>query len=429
MKAVASIFIVAVLLTCFTANGRTQAKDGLVTRMRQHESSIFHMYLEYQKLYYEDKSRVHELAAFEKLLSVYIDQVMEIYETISLSVTENREPRDIASRALTLKSLMFLEKAPLNFHFFERACYQYYESLNVYEGTNEPPALYKDLPHPIQAGSKTYYRLVDLLEEKGRGLQDFGKVKISFRNFMVTANFEPDNLELVKLSQTGSTSGGYTFELAETRIREAFAKVFRKSTEIETYVALPAGTYLLRLRGSSKSDFTTLTRFYVRANQQNHYVMEPLADWIILYEHPTDKRPDYYKYQRNKSTFGADAMASNVSLQNSNESATNWQEKNGSNGQTSTNHVTLVMDSVRDLLPAYEIKVMFDFNDPEVKDNAIDIISRAIVEYAHSPEYYDCWSSWTASWRISQKVREVVSPGSLIPIELLELVYRVLGEL
>src|SRR3972149_971079 len=89
------------IILCFCGTCLAQVNtDALVKRMRQHESNILLMYLEYQKLYYEDKSRHHELKAFEDLLSVYIDQVTEIYETLNLSVRKTAAPRDITSRAL-----------------------------------------------------------------------------------------------------------------------------------------------------------------------------------------------------------------------------------------------------------------------------------------------------------------------------------------
>ena len=46
-----------------------------------------------------------------------------------------------------------------------------------------------------------------------------------------------------------------------------------------------------------------------------------------------------------------------------------------------------------------------------------------------SSAYYNKWDDWTASWEISNKIREILSPGSLVPIELVELVYTVLKEL
>ncbi len=421
MRPLAVLFL---LVSGWTAVALGQANAALDQRMSQNEQTILRMYLEYQKLYYEDKSQLEELAAFEKLLDVYIRQVMEIYETLSLSEHAGAVARDVAARALVFKALMFLEKAPLNYRYFEQACYAYYEALNIYEGTDEPPVIYKDLPEPIQVGSRVYYRLLELLEDKGRGLQDFGKVSIFFRNFMVTANFNPENLELVKVSEQGDKTGAYTFSLAESRIKQAFEHVFQKSRDVQTYVALPAGAYILRLSGGVKSDFTPLTRFYVRANQQQNYVLEPLADWLVLYERPRDRRPDFARYQRNKSTFVAEGMTSVVGF----DTAANGEE----HSQATTGGKTAeaqVADIVRDILPGFNIKMTFDFSDAEIREKAVDIISRSIVEYVNSAAYYNSWGDWTACWQIAGSVRQVISPGSLIPTELLKLVHEVLAQL
>ncbi len=89
----------------------------------------------------------------------------------------------------------------------------------------------------------------------------------------------------------------------------------------------------------------------------------------------------------------------------------------------------LVAQIVAEFMPKFEIKLIFDLNDPEIKDNAIEIIAESIVAYVKSSAYYNKWDDWTASWEISNKIREILSPGSLVPIELVELVYAVLKEL
>jgi len=415
-----------ILLSFSRVNAQSgQAGQALINKMGQHENDILLMYLEYQKLYYEDKSRRSELRAFEHLLSVYIDQVTEIYETLKLGDKKSIKPRDIAARTLIFKALMLLEKAPLNQQYFEKACYEYYEALNIYEDTDVLPVVYKDLPRPILAGTKSYYRMKDILDDKGSGLKSFGKVNITFRNFMVTADFDPENLELSRLPGNGHDSNsGLTFELAEKRIKDSFAEVFRKNVEVHTYVALPAGAYVLRLHGSSKSSYIALTQFYVSENQQQHYIMEPLADWIILYENPMVKRPDFYKYQRMQSTYVGNGLETNLGLEP------------GSNGAAETNefsssisHEILVAEIIKDLLPNYEIKMMFDLNDPDVRESTSEIMAKTIVEYLNSPQYYRSWSHWTSSWIICQKVREIISPGSLIPVDLMKLVYKVISEL
>ncbi|MFQ5604794.1 MAG: hypothetical protein ACE5HS_16105 [bacterium] len=423
--------LLTILVFCTQSPSLFAQRDQnvLINRMRQHENYILRSYLEYQKLYYEDKARIHELKAFEDLLTVYIDQVMEIYETLNLSNEDIQVPRNIAARALIFKALMYLEKAPLNHEYYEYACYSYYKALNLYSGSDDPPVLFKDLPQQIQSGDKFYYRLIDILDDKGQGLHAFGKVIISFRNFRVTANFDPQQIELIKIEDDPATRGIYTYNLAESRIIKSFEEVFRKGREVEQYVALPHGTYILRLNHGSKSDYTALTRFYVRANQEQKHIMEPLADWLILYENPTSKRPDFYKFRRT------------VKISDNNLAASNGFEANGSDDndenknalpappQSLSKKEMLVAEIVSEYLGKYEVKLMFDLNDPEIKGKAIEIIAKSIVEYVESEAFYNEWNVWTVSWDIAKKVREIISPGSLIPIELLELIYGVIKEL
>ncbi len=404
-----------------------QNATSLVDRLRQEESDIVSMYLEYQKLYYEDKSRTNELQAFEELLSVYIDQSMEIFETLNLVAENNQEARDIVSRALAFKALMFLEKAPLNNEYYEKACYEYYASLDLYAGTNIPPVLYKDLPAPIISGSRIYYRLVDLFREKGARLRDFGKVKLSFRNFMVTANFDPASIELVKLEEP-SLSSKYTYQLAETRIRTAFEEVFQKSSTVETYVALPQGTYVLRLTGAGK-DFSALTRFYVRASQEQHYIMEPLADWIILYEKPASKRPDFTLYQRRKSLLANNGLPGDFGFRTRGNGTTFSRPGKGAPAKPRADKKAAVSAIALDLLSEDSIKMIFEAGDSTVSDSVIEIIAESVVNYVESPSYYNHWNHWAASWQISNKVRVAISPGNVVPIELVSLVYRVIESL
>ena len=430
MRTLSRTLFVSLCFSVFVLKGFSQNQSSIfIERMRQHEHNILNAYLEYQKLYYEDKSRINELRAFEDLLTVYINQVMEIYETLNLSERKNEIPRDSASRALIFKNLMFLEKAPLNVEYYEKACYEYYEALNLYEGTDAPPVVYKDLPQIIQTGARTYFRLIDLLEDKGKELNNFGKVNFTFRNFMVTANFDPEMLELIKIHNNPISIEHFTYDLAEARIKKAFARVFQETGEVQTYVALPQGTYVLRLNSGVKSDHTALSRFYVRPNQEQHYVMEPLADWIVLYETPTSRRPDYYKFSRNQKT--ADSTSSQAKLTNGHSNGSSkGKGKNKSLQETlKTNHLILVAEIVAEYMPKFEIKLIFDLNDPEIKDNAIQIIAESIVNYVESSAYYNKWNNWTISWEISNKIREILSPGSLVPIELVELIYSVLKEL
>ena len=90
------------------SSGRGQSLDRiLIPQMEKYEFDIQNTYREYQKIYYEKKSSLAELRAFEDIISVYVGQLLEIYETLSLSGFGKLEaPRDIAARALIYRDLI-----------------------------------------------------------------------------------------------------------------------------------------------------------------------------------------------------------------------------------------------------------------------------------------------------------------------------------
>jgi hypothetical protein len=299
----------------------------------------------------------------------------------------------------------------------------------LYRDTDDAPVIFKDLPQYIQTGDKIYYRLMDILDDKGKEMFDFGKVIVSFRNFRVTANFNPQLVELIRVEDGSTADNELTYNLATPRIINAFDEVFRKAREIENYVALPQGTYILRLNTANSGGYTPLTRFYVRANQEQYHILEPLADWIILYENPTSKRPDFYKYRRNNQGSETGGFASNLNFNQTNGHTSASKTAPVSAVGEVTSHEQLVAEIVAAYLSQFDIKLMFDLNDPAIKDNAVQIIARSVVGHVESRNFYNEWNLWTASWDISKKVREIISPGSLIPIELVELIYKVIREL
>lgn len=427
MKTVVRLFLIMVI--SFGVVSTSLAQDGesiLIEKMLQLESNILEAYLEYRKLYYEDKSRLKELSAFENLVTIYINQVNEIYETLTLVQSKTETARDIFARSLIFKALMFLEKASLNIEYYEYASYEYYKALELYNKTDDPPVIYKDLPRVIPTGDKNYYRLVDLLEDKGSRLNEFGKINIVFRNFKVTANFNPQMLEIVKLPDPKYPEQGYTYHLALPKIIAVFEEVFRNTQEVETYVALPKGTYVLRLNQSneSESDYMALTTLYVRNDQEQFYCMEPLGDWMIFYENPKSKKPDYYKFRRTNQLNTISEIKEARALTNKSKSSDQSDELSGM-------HIELINEIVAHYLPQFDIKLSSVSNHSEITDQRIfiSIISRSVIKYVESPSYYNQSNLWMASWQISKEVRELVNPASPIGLELLELIYRTLNEI
>ncbi len=424
---------VGLLLCAGPAAGRGHAQPGveaLILQMRQHETSIVNTYLEYQRLYYEDKRRTHELQAFEDLLTAYIHQVMEIYETLSLTESQAVEPRDIAARSLIYKALMFLEKAPLHHQYYEKACYEYYAALALYDGSEEAPALYKILPQPVKVGETTYNRLIDLIEEKGRDLARFGKVGLSFRQFRVTANFDAEQIRLQRLDTDGFGQG-YTYSLAEDRIRRAFEEVFKRQRPVHTYVALPQGMYAIKLASRPHAGYEALTRFYVRANQQQRYAMEPLGDWLILYQIPGSRRPDFYRFKRThpvpQTTRAASTQASVADPRPPLMAGQNGHSQaSAASGNTPQD---LIAEIITFYLPQYEVKLGPALNEPPFREKATGIMAEAVLAYVNQGRLYQAWNTWAASWEIAKRVRDALSPDQAIPLELLQLLHRILEEI
>ena len=167
------LIIIISLSSCSICFGQ-HMDSKLIPQMENYELDIQNTYREYQKIYYERKSSLAELSAFEDIISIYVSQILEIFETLSLSGFDNLEiPRDIAARVLVYRALIYLEKAPLNVEYFEKACYDYYTALDMFENAGENiPAIFKRLPNPILVGNHEYTRLIDVIDCKGTELYD-----------------------------------------------------------------------------------------------------------------------------------------------------------------------------------------------------------------------------------------------------------------
>ena len=105
---------------------------------------------------------------------------------------------------MIFRALPFLEKAPIDATYFEKACYDYYEALTLYESTDKVPVIFKSLPYSIRLGNKFYNRLIDLLDEKGKDLFQFGQIHLVLKNFKVTSPFDESSLEPVRFGLAAS---------------------------------------------------------------------------------------------------------------------------------------------------------------------------------------------------------------------------------
>jgi len=394
-------------------------EDKLTPRMQAYEFDIENTYSEYQKLYYERKSSEAELHALEQIISVYVDQILKIYETLVLSGTTSLyEARDIAARSLIFRALTHIEKAPLNPHHYELACYDYYDALELYRNKNEIPVIYKPLPRELWIGNRRYDRLIDLMNEKGKELFSFGRVEFYFFNFKVTSDMNANDLIFMRFKSAANTFK-YTFNLAENKIKQAFKDALKEQENTSFYLALPEGSYFIRYKSDLDPLNVQLATIYVRANQEQKYIVEPISDWIILYEEPLYKRPDFKKLKQNLALFAG-----------SNSASITFDFMKLTKGDKAQHDALMkIMNGiVKKSMEEIELNLMFDLNDSWFRNKFIEITSSIIIKYATSSQYYNNWSTWHLAWEIAKEITATVSPGRQVSTEMIQLVHSILNK-
>ena len=400
------------------SSGRGQSLDRiLVPQMENYEFDIQNTYREYQKIYYEKKSSLAELRAFEDIISVYVAQLLEIYETLSLSGFGNLEaPRDIAARALIYRALIYLEKAPLNLEYYEKACYDYYRALAMFDNVDNIPAIFKRLPEPILVGAREYNRLIDVIDHKGSELYAFGKVNLFLRDFKITTNLDIDEMEFVRV-ESPIDKAKYTYNSAENLIKDTFKKVLINDGRSNTFLALPEGSYFIRTNSKGKAArHIFLSALYIRANQQHDYLVEPLVDWFIMYENPDTKKPKFTKTTAEKSSTAEG---------NGKNSKPNKKSR-GSNKDRQMEQLIILNEVTNSCLDKVDSNLIFNIKDPWIRNKFANTVSEVIYHHVQTLNYHNCWSKWMLSWIIAKEVTEKFSPETEVPTELIKLVYQCL---
>ncbi|MCU0642835.1 MAG: hypothetical protein MUC94_01045 [bacterium] len=400
------------------SSGWTQNIDRiLIPQMQLYESDIQSTYREYQKIYYEKKSSLAELRAFEDVISIYVSQILEVYETLSLSGFGQMEtPRDIAARALVYRSLIYLEKAPLNPEYYEKACYDYYAALSMFDNSEKIPAIFKRLPDPILVGANEFTRLIDVIDHKGSDLYAFGKVELDLRNFKITTNLDIDDMEFIRI-ECPPDKKKYTYYFAEERIKDTFKKVLANEARSSTFLALPEGSYFLKAKTKQKSArYIYLSAIYVRANQQHKYVIEPLVDWFITYENPDTRKPTFAKTESD----GSASVKGNG----------NHSKSTGKNSKDkSMEKLISLTQSVNSGLDKVDSNLIFNLKDPWIRNRFASAAAEIILKHIETVDYYNCWSRWMLSWIIAKEITLKFSPETIVPTELINLVHIVLNEI
>jgi hypothetical protein len=411
------LWLMAILFMLMTSCGWTQHLDRiLIPQMERYESDIQSTYREYQKIYYEKKSSLAELRAFENVISIYVSQILEVYETLSLSgFGELDTPRDIAARALVYRSLIFLEKAPLNPEYYEKACYDYYNALAMFDNIESIPAIFKRLPEPVLVGANEFNRLIDVIDHKGSDLYAFGKVRLNLRNFKITTNLDIDNIEFVRI-ECPPDKKKYTYYSAEPLIKETFKKVLSDEGQSSTFLALPEGSYFIRPKTQSASRHIYLSAIYVRSNQQHNYFVEPLVDWFIMYEDPSTRKPKYAK-------IAGSAVENEIKGNGKDE---NKISSGSSKKGKAMEKILALSQLVNSSLDRVDSNAIFNLKDPWIRNRFATTAAEIIYAHVETINYYNCWSRWMLAWIIAKEITNKFSPESIVPTELIKLVHEVL---
>jgi len=149
--------------------GQSVIETKFEQQMVEYENDVVRSYNELQKFLFENETNLAELTAFEELLSIYVNRILEIYDTMERVAGSTLETyRGVAARALIFRSLTYLERSRLAPENFQKAVKDYKHALRLYKKGTTIPIMNKRLPYEIWIGRKMYTRLADLLDDKNK---------------------------------------------------------------------------------------------------------------------------------------------------------------------------------------------------------------------------------------------------------------------
>lgn len=149
--------------------GQSLIETRFEQQMVDYESDVVRCYNELQQFLEKYDRNIAEMVAFESLLSIYVDRILEIFNTMERLAGESLETyRGVAARALIFRSLTFLERSRQAPENFEKAVDDYRHALRLYKQATTIPIMNKKLPYEVWIGRKMYSRLADLLDDKNK---------------------------------------------------------------------------------------------------------------------------------------------------------------------------------------------------------------------------------------------------------------------
>ncbi len=150
--------------------GQSVFETTFEKQMIDYEYDVVRTYNELQKFLYDCEPNSAEQEAFENLLSIYVDRILEIYSTMQrLSGSTLETYRGVAARALIFRTLTYLEQSKTSEEHYRRAADDYKQALQLYQKGRNIPIMNKRLPYEVWIGKKMYTRLSDLLDDKSKG--------------------------------------------------------------------------------------------------------------------------------------------------------------------------------------------------------------------------------------------------------------------
>ena len=179
MKKLLLLIIFSVLMFAYEGFAQSTFETTFEKQMVEYEYDVVRTYNELQQFLATSSLNLEEQVAFEKLLSIYVDRILEIYKTMDRFTGSTLETyRGVAARALIFRTLTYLERSKESQENYQRAILDYKNALKLYQKGKNITIINKRLPYDVWVDKKLYTRLADLLDDKGKGF----KLLNSFRN-------------------------------------------------------------------------------------------------------------------------------------------------------------------------------------------------------------------------------------------------------
>ena len=174
--------ILTIILTWWSiSQAKAQTVEmNLEEQMVALQRYVARIYNELQKFLDEDNRRGSELLAFESLITIYVKEILDLYDTFyRIRGTTLESQQNIAARSLIFRALTYLERVREEPSNYRSACNDYKRALHLAQNELREPLLSTKLPHEIWVGRKRYTRLADLLDNRRKNFQMIECFKMS----------------------------------------------------------------------------------------------------------------------------------------------------------------------------------------------------------------------------------------------------------